>query len=222
MAEISSIRLPDFTRSNAPEIDGGPERAPTPKPPESQDSTVGDRITISERARALVAEALQARREASPQPPQTRELPAGVEFSRGGGSVNISREVETAAGGTRTRELSVSVDPQAQSITRERSVTGSNGQTIALTGNLERTENGFVGSLTVTGPDGGEITRTVSQTFDDEAGTFSRSVVLSGGTYDISRSTELSRSTTGITAAFELDVQRNDAPESQGGPDVEA
>lgn len=224
MSDISStLRLPSSININAsPELDGGPERAPTPLPPESQDSTVGDRISISERARALVAKALQSRAEATPVPPQERQLPEGVEFSRGGGTVEISREVETAAGGTRTKELSVTVDPQTQTLSRERSVTGAGGRSVTVSGSLTRVDGGFESSFTVTGPNGEEFNRTVEQSFDGENGTFSRAVVVTGDTYTVSRSTEVERNEGGFDASFNLSVQRNDLPEAQGGPEVES
>lgn len=183
---------------------------------------MGDRINISERARELVAKALQNRAEATPVPPQARELPDGVEFSRGGGTVEISREVETAAGGTRTRELSVSVDPETQTVSRERSVTGAGGRNVTVSGSLTRTDTGFESSFTVTGPNGNEFNRSVEQSFDPEKGTLSRSVVVTGDTYTVSRSTELERTEGGFDASFNLSVQRNDLPEAQGGPEVES
>lgn len=219
MSDIASIRLPTINPTAAPDVDGGPERAPTPLPPQDQESTVGDRVSISDTARA---KALAARGEANPLPPQARELPEGVEVSRGGGNVTISRDLENALGGTRTRELSVTVDPQAQSVTRERSVTGTNGQSISVTGSVARTETGFEGSVTLTGPGGEEVTRTVAQSFDAEAGTFSRAVTLEGGTYNVSRNQEVVRTEEGFEASFDLSVERNDLPEAQGGPEVEA
>ncbi|MEO0972358.1 MAG: hypothetical protein AAFX85_04625 [Pseudomonadota bacterium] len=215
MTDISTLSLPSFTNQRAtPELQGGPERAPapTPQPPESQESTVGDRVTISERARELVADALQSRREASPLPPQARTLPEGVEVTRDGGNVTVSREVETSFGGTQTRELSVTVDPSTQTVERSRSFTGATGQSVTVNGSLTRTDTGFESSVTVTGPNGNEVTRSVEQSFDRDAGTFSRSVSLSGGAYDVNRSTQLTRVDGGISAEFKLDVARADAP----------
>ncbi|MEM9387109.1 MAG: hypothetical protein AAGA68_18750 [Pseudomonadota bacterium] len=223
MSDISSsLKLPSINITTAPALDGGPERAPTPQPPESQDSTVGYRVSISDRARALVAKALQARAEAAPVPPQARELPEGVEVSRGGGTVEISREVESARGGTQTRELSVTVDPQAQTVSRERSVTGAGGRSITVSGSLTRVEGGFESSFTVTGPNGNEFNRTLEQSFDAEKGTFSRSVVVTGDTYTVSRSTEVERNDGGFDASFNLSVERNDLPQAQGGPEIES
>lgn len=196
-----------------PQLDGGPVTDGGRPSANGGPSVRGDSFSISDVARFLAA------RNAGPMPPESRGLPEGVEVSREGGEFTVSRELERPGGRTSTRELSLSFDPSEQSVSRERTFTTADGRTLSIEGSVQRTENGYERSFTVTGLNGEQVTRTVSQSFDPKGEGLSRTVTLEGGTYDLERNVQVRRAATGLVAQVDLEVSRNG--DTATGGDVE-
>ena len=75
-----------------------------------------------------------------------------------------------------TRESSNAVDPDAGTRSRDVIWTGADGQTVTRSGEFTRTENGFEGSVTRTGPGGNSGGRQITGSYDPETGVFTREV----------------------------------------------
>jgi hypothetical protein len=131
-----------------------------------------------------------------------------ISVERGEDSVEISREFTGPNGGTRVRSQSISFDPESQTVTRVRTGTNAEGETFTVSGSITRTENGFENTFTVTDRDGESVSRSVSQSYDEEAGVFTRQVSLDGDAYDLVRTFEGVRTDEGFEFSRTLEVSR--------------
>jgi hypothetical protein len=103
---------------------------------------------------------------------------------------------------------SISFDAESQTLTRVRTGTNAEGETFTVSGSITRTENGFENTFTVTDRDGESVSRSVSQSYDEEAGVFTRQVSLDGDAYDLVRTFEGVRTDEGFEFSRTLEVSR--------------
>jgi len=101
-----------------------------------------------------------------------------VEFSRDRNGSELSVTTTGPGGRTRSRESAVSIDRENQTVIRDVTRTGNQGQQVHRHGETVRTENGFTNDLEITLRDGRSMTRQVDQSYDVETGTLTRQVEL--------------------------------------------
>ena len=97
--------------------------------------------------------------------------------------------------GTRERSVTVGYDEATGMLTRDTTWTAADGTQISRHGQIERTDDGFVKSRSVTLADGETVSRELDVSFDPETKSLTRVVTVDGENRDFTRTTEISRST---------------------------
>ena len=101
------------------------------------------------------------------------------------------------ANGTRERTVSVGYDEATGTLSRDITWTSASGKQISRHGELQRTEDGYMKSFSIT-PDSGEtVSRQVEVSYDQENKSLTRIVTVDGANHDYVRTTQLARSEDG-------------------------
>ena len=141
--------------------------------------------------------------------PPVQEPVRDVQFTRteDGFSVDVTT---TTARGTRERSVDISVDPESQTVTRDITVTGANGEQISRHGSLTITESGYTTNVSFTGRDDESISRMTEVTVDAENDSMTKVVNLDGRDHSFTRTTNVTRLDTGeIVRETKIDPSDN-------------
>jgi len=130
-----------------------------------------------------------------------------AQFEAGGGSTTRQHSVDgsrtdngytytvstTTPRGTAERTVSMGYDADTGLLTRDVTRTNAQGETVSSHGEIQKTDDGFTKSGTITGPNGETISRTVDFDIDREAHTLTRTATVDGVNHDFTHTTTLSQ-----------------------------
>jgi flagellar biosynthesis anti-sigma factor FlgM len=105
--------------------------------------------------------------------------------------------------GTRERTVTVGYDEAMGMLTRDTTWTAADGTQISRHGQIQRTDDGFVKSRSVTLADGETVSRQLDVSFDPDTKSLTRVVTVDGENRDFTRTIEIARSSSG---GLEFDV----------------
>jgi negative regulator of flagellin synthesis FlgM len=99
--------------------------------------------------------------------------------------------------GTRERTVTVGYDEATGMLSRDTTWTSADGQQVSRHGEIQRTDDGYMKSVSVTRADGETVSRQLDVSFDPESKSLTRVVTVDGENHDYTRTTRVAHDESG-------------------------